>query len=417
MTERRATVVVIGAGQAGLSAAYHLQRKGFASAPAAADPVAERTFVVLDADSAPGGAWQHRWESLRMATVNGIFGLPGMPTPAIDPDEPSRTAVPRYFADYEQRFELPILRPVRVHAVRSANGPEDGPADGAVDGSAHDRADGDLLVESTAGTWRTRAVINATGTWTNPVLPDVPGASSFRGVQLHTHEYESAERFAGLRVAIVGGGISAVQQLEEISRVAETFWYTRREPVFLDREFEPETTGRETIARVVADVEAGRPTGSVVSYTGLAWTSYARAARDRGVLKWRPMFTAIEPTGVREQDGTVTPVDVIVWATGFKPAISHLDPLRLRGPLGGIPLDGTAVAGDPRVHLIGFGPSQSTVGANRAGRAAVASLLRTVLRPAAASDVDSRTESRTESSTESPTDSRSGSRSGSALRL
>jgi hypothetical protein len=37
---------------------------------------------------------------------------------------------------------------------------------------------------------------------------------------------------------------------------------------------------------------------------------------------------------------------------------------------------GTQVAGEPRVHLIGFGLSQSTVGANRAGRAAVASLVR-----------------------------------------
>ena len=43
--------------------------------------------------------------------------------------------------------------------------------------------------------------------------------------------------FAGQRVAIVGGGISAVQQLEEISRVATTFWYTRREPVFRNTEF------------------------------------------------------------------------------------------------------------------------------------------------------------------------------------
>ena len=89
------------AGQAGLSAAHHLQRRGFVSA--LTEPGAARTFVVLDADPAPGGAWQHRWESLRMATVNGIFELPSFPTPPIDPDEPSRTAVPRYFAAFERR--------------------------------------------------------------------------------------------------------------------------------------------------------------------------------------------------------------------------------------------------------------------------------------------------------------------------
>ena len=362
MTERSATVVVIGAGQAGLSAAYHLCRRGFLSA--LDEPDAAHSFVVLDADRAPGGAWQHRWESLRMATVNGIFDLPGMPKPPIDADDASRDAVPRYFAAYEREFAFPILRPVHVTAVRRDD----------------DDPEGDLLVESGTGTWRTRAIINATGTWTNPVLPSYPGAASFTGRQLHTRDYVSNREFAGQRVGIVGGGISAVQQLEEISRVATTFWYTRREPVFLENGFQPETTGRSTIEKVVADVEAGRPTGSVVSYTGLGWTSYTIAARDRGALVRRPMFTAIETTGVREADGTFTELDAILWATGFKAAVSHLDPLGLRGPLGGIRLEGTRVADEPRVHLIGFGPSQSTVGANRAGREAVAALLKTVLR-------------------------------------
>jgi hypothetical protein len=37
---------------------------------------------------------------------------------------------------------------------------------------------------------------------------------------------------------------------------------------------------------------------------------------------------------------------------------------------------GTEVAAEPRVHLIGFGPSQSTVGANRAGRDAALAIVR-----------------------------------------
>jgi len=350
--EHHATVVVIGGGQAGLSAAYHLTRRGFVSA--VVEPTAARTFVVLDAESAPGGAWQHRWESLRMGTVNGIFDLPSFPSPPIDVNEPSRDAVPRYFGGFENKFTFPILRPVHVSAVRP------------VDDDPH----GELRVESDGGTWLTRAVINATGTWTNPITPAYPGADSFLGRQLHTQQYEYAEDFIGLRVAVVGGGISALQQLEEISRFATTYWYTRREPVFLDSEFTSEA-GRSTIDKVTADAEAGRPAGSVVSYTGLPWSDYALAAKERGALERRPMFTGIEPRGVREADGTFTPVDVILWATGFKAALTHLDPLHLRNDLGGIAVRGTRVASEPRVHLIGFGPSQSTVGANRAGRAAV----------------------------------------------
>lgn len=349
---RRAGVVVIGAGQAGLSAGYHLARRGFASALAERD--AERSFVMLDAGTAPGGAWLHRWDSLTMATVNGIFDLPGFRQAPPDPGTPARIAVPEYFAAFEERMHLPILRPVTVFSVR--------PAD--------DDPDGELLVESDAGTWAARAVINATGTWDNPIVPEYPGREGFIGRQLHTRDYSSLEEFAGQRVAVVGGGISAIQQLEEISRVAEVFWYTRREPVFRDGPFDAEA-GKDVVARVAADVEAGRPTGSVVSYTDLLWTPYALAARERGALERRPMFTGIEPDGVREADGSLTRVDAILWATGFKPSLAHLDPLRLRNERGGIEVHGTVSAADPRVHLIGFGPSQSTVGGNRAGRDAV----------------------------------------------
>ncbi|RIX31272.1 NAD(P)/FAD-dependent oxidoreductase [Amnibacterium setariae] len=355
---RSATVVVIGAGQAGLSTAYHLQRNGFVSA--LDEPTAGRTFVVLDAERAAGGAWQHRWPSLVMSTVNGIFDLPGMHQDPPDPLEPSRDAVPRYFARYEQVFALPILRPVRVRTVHRVD----------------DRPDGALDVETDAGRWRARVVLNATGTWGAPRLPRYPGAERFRGRQLHTRDYRSADEFAGLRVGVVGGGISAVQLLDELSRVATTSWYTRREPVILDGEFDRETVGRATIARVAADAEAGRPMGSVVSYTGLFRTEAVRAAEERGVLRRRPMFTAMEPDGVREADGSFTPLDAVLWATGFAADIDHLAPLGLRGPLGGIPTAGTRVVADPRIHLVGIGPSQSTIGANRAGRDAVRDVLR-----------------------------------------
>jgi hypothetical protein len=86
------------------------------------------------------------------------------------------------------------------------------------------------------------------------------------------------------------------------------------------------------------------------------------------------MFARIEPDGVRWADGTFERVDVILWATGFRPAIAHLAPLHLRSEAGGIQLDragrGTTAVKDHRIQLVGYGPSASTIGANRAGRAA-----------------------------------------------
>ena len=76
----RNDVVVIGSGQAGLSAAYELRRRG-------AD------FVVLDGDAGPGGAWQHRWPSLRLDKAHRIDPLPGMDLPDADPAAPASDVV------------------------------------------------------------------------------------------------------------------------------------------------------------------------------------------------------------------------------------------------------------------------------------------------------------------------------------
>jgi hypothetical protein len=75
-------------------------------------------------------------------------------------------------------------------------------------------------------------------------------------------------------------------------------------------------------------------------------------------------------------DGHEEPFDAVVWATGFRAALAHLAPLGLREPGGGIRLEGTRAARDPRVHLLGYGPSASTIGANRAGRAAAVAVSR-----------------------------------------
>ncbi|MGY5764687.1 FAD-dependent oxidoreductase [Brachybacterium sp. DNPG3] len=350
---RELEALVVGAGQAGLSAAHHLRRRGVG-------PIA-----VLDAEAGPGGAWRHRWDSLTMATVNGIAELPGMPIVPVDEEAPANLALPAYFASYEALEDLRVERPVRVIDVRDEQ-PGDRTSPLIVRSIG---ADGRELAPI-----RTRTLLNATGTWTRPFVPAVPGARSFRGRQLRTVDYTAAEDLAGLRIGIVGGGISALGFLLELAEVAEIFWYTRREPVFADRPFTPEL-GREAVAGVAERVARGLPVRSVVSATGLAWTPALRKADRRGILARRPMFPRIVPEGVVEADGTVTALDAILWATGFRHELRHLRALRLHGPAGGIRMDGTAVAEDPRIHLLGYGPSASTIGANRAGRAAVAAIL------------------------------------------
>jgi NADH dehydrogenase FAD-containing subunit len=82
------------------------------------------------------------------------------------------------------------------------------------------------------------------------------------------------------------------------------------------------------------------------------------------------MFDRITRDGVAWDDGRHEPADAIVWCTGFRAALDHLAPLRLRRPGGGIAVDRTRALDDPRIFLVGYGPSASTIGANRAGRIA-----------------------------------------------
>jgi hypothetical protein len=90
------------------------------------------------------------------------------------------------------------------------------------------------------------------------------------------------------------------------------------------------------------------------------------------------MFSEITEHGVRWPDGAFIRADVILWCTGFRSSLDHLAPLLLREPNGGIVMTGrlaTQVAKDPRIHLVGYGPSASTIGANRAGGAAASELM------------------------------------------
>lgn len=340
--------IVIGAGQAGLSASRHLVRRGI-------------EHLVLDANDAPGGAWQHRWDSLDMDDVHGIADLPDAAAPTRSAKRANQV-VPTYFADYERHFELPIIRPVTVDGVTN---------------------DGDLLlVRAGSMSWHTRTLINATGTWTQPFVPHYPGIETFAGEQLHTADYPGPEHFAGKRVVVVGGGASAVQFLGELAPITDTIWVTRREPVWRTDDFHPDA-GLEAVTYVAERVRRGLPPASVVSVTGLTLRPQEREAELLGAYQRRPMFAAIERDGVRWADGAFEPVDVILWATGFRPAVSHLAPLHLRSPEGGIQLEVggsvqnavTAVL-DRRVQLVGYGPSASTIGANRAGRAAAIAVQR-----------------------------------------
>jgi cation diffusion facilitator CzcD-associated flavoprotein CzcO len=352
----KTNILIIGAGQAGLSAAYHLLQLGLTQS---------KGFMILDASSRPGGAWNDRWDSLTLSTVNGIHDLPGMslveslngPPQAL---VPANQAVTHYFDMYEQKMGIHVYRPTLVQVV-CAQGE-------------------DFRVETDRGHIAARGILNASGTWTKPYIPPYPGSESFLGEQWHTKDFKSASQFKGKKVVIVGAGISALQLLDEISKVTDTYWVSRKKPVFRTTPFDEEA-GRAAVALVEDRVRKGLPPQSVVSVTGLPWTAQVEDMQNRGVLENHPIFERITPHGVQWEDGREEKCDVILWCTGFRSALDHLAPLLKTPNNDHWAMDGrlaTRVAHDHRIHLLGYGPSASTVGANRAGRAAAQEITKTL---------------------------------------
>lgn len=412
------SVVVIGAGQAGLAAARTLTRAGLRPG---------HELLVLDANSGPGGAWRHRWPSLTLGRAHGIADLPGLQLGQVDPRVPAAEVVADYYGRYEQEFDLAVQRPARVRAVHTGPSP-------------------DLLTVTYDGpdapsSVITRLLINATGTWTRPYVPHVPGIETFTGRQLHTVSFRNAEQFQGLRTVVVGGGLSAVQFLLQLAPVTDTVWATRRPPNFTDRAFDA-TWGQDVERAVRERTRAGQAPASVVRTTGIPlWPEYRKGVAE-GVLVSRGMFERITPDGVffpgtghasggtgdggarvghdsatrdghdsatRDghdggnsrgdggagglgpsaadhlvlpeswrpfQEPTQVAADVIFWNTGFRAALDHLAPLHLRSG-GGIRMKSEVeIDGEERVLLVGYGSSASTIGATRAGRAAARVALR-----------------------------------------
>ena len=95
--------IVIGAGQAGLAAGYHLAKRG-------------KPFVILDAADRVGGSWLNRWDSLRLFTPAIRDNLPGMQLGG-GYRFPTKAEMLDYFERYVATFELPVRLGVKVDGL------------------------------------------------------------------------------------------------------------------------------------------------------------------------------------------------------------------------------------------------------------------------------------------------------------
>ena len=357
---REVDVAVIGGGQSGLATGFYLRRAGLRPG---------EDYVILDAADRPGGAWSRMWDGLRLFSPSAYSSLPGwmMPTWSdADGGYPPRQHVVDYLTRYEDRYELSVLRPARVRAVRRPN----------------DDPKGRLLVDSGEFTFAARHVVSTTGTWERPFWPAYPGMDIFAGRQLHAADYARPEDFAGQRVVVVGGGNSAAQVLAEVSMVARTTWVTARPPRFLPDDVDGRDLFAAATARLLA-LREGRTHEGVGGLGDIVMVPSVREARERGALRVRPMFSRLTETGVEWAGGERLEADAVIWCTGFRPALGHLSPLaleRIGGHVVTSGLSGTRSGSEPRLSLVGYGdwtgPASATlIGVSRSARDTVAGIV------------------------------------------
>lgn len=323
-------VAVIGAGAAGLAAGKAMRDAGL-------------EVVLYEKGDRPGGLWARdnasglspAYESLHTNTSKGRTQFADFPMPRSWPDYPSADLVAQYLADYAERFGvLPHIR----FGSEVVSVDRDGPS------WALTTASGDV--------GRFDAVVVANGHNWDPRWPDPAYPGEFTGTQIHAHDYRTPDIFRDRRVLVVGMGNSAMDIAVDASHVADgpVLLSARRGvhivPKYLFGRPSDATGGalaalpwrlRQRVAETMLRVAVGRPQdyglpapsgGLFQNHPTVSDTILHRLTH--GEVEARPGIERLDGEKVVFADGSADPVDVIVWATGYRVTIPFL-PARLVG--------------------------------------------------------------------------------------
>jgi putative flavoprotein involved in K+ transport len=311
--------VVVGGGQAGLAAGFHLARRNI-------------NFVILDAYPRVGEAWRKRWKSLRLFTPARLDGLPGMPFPDRSGALPTKDEMANYLERYTEHHRLPVRLGIRVETLNR---------------------EGDRYV-LTAGDRRFEAdqVVVATGGHPVPKVPDFASELADSILQLNSAEYRDPSQLQEGDVLVVGAGNSGGEiAMDAVQN--HRVWLAGRatgtiSPVLYSR---PSwwlatklITVKSSMGRKMATRLQTKGTPLVrIRESDFAAAGIARVPRVEGVEGGKPLLDDGRPLDVRN----------VVWCTGFKHDYSWI---KLPAAAGGhIPANERGVVlTEPGLYFIGL---------------------------------------------------------------
>ena len=311
-----ADVLVIGAGPAGINAAYALAKAGI-------------DYRIIERTQQLAPTWNSLYPSLRLNTSRFFSELPGRRFPLHWGIHPTAQQYHRYLVDWVTEQQLPIEHGIEVYRVAP-------------------RADSLWQVETSAGIETYHAVIPATGVFDNPQLPQIEGVDRFSGDIMHSRDFRHPDQIRGKRAMVVGNGPSGADIAVAAGQVAAGgfAWLSIRSGVDLRPRYpyglprhawmmlgevlpkrQCEWLQRQTgaIKYNMGDFgvwQAPPNTGSGVGYRG---PELLNALRQGQVLPVKHPLS-FDAKGVTLADGNYIELDSVIMATGFLPVLhKYLD--------------------------------------------------------------------------------------------
>ncbi len=314
----KSTVVIVGAGASGLSAAGALERLGIKS-------------VILEEDEQLGGTWARRYDRLHLHTVRGFSGLAHFPIPSRYPRYLSREEFVAYLGEYAHHFDVQVVTGCPVHKIRQEPG-----------------TPSSWVATTDRGDWHCRVIIIATGQYRIPIMPLWDGRATYQGDLTHSSSYRSASPYVGKRVLVVGAGNSGTEIATDLAENGAAFvaLAIRTPPPIVPRDpfgMPVQRTGimLSFLPSAVAD-RLGRLTARIVlgdlTRLGLRtpkWFPFSSrrvpvidvgfvSALKRRLVQIRPALVRLTATEAVFEDGSAEPFDAIIAATGFSTGLNDL---------------------------------------------------------------------------------------------
>lgn len=203
-TEKIYDCIVIGAGQAGLSAGYFLKKKGL-------------DFLIIEKASEVGFSWRNRYDSLILFTPNEYCRLPGAELPGQKDAHSTKDEIAFYIQKYAKDQKLPVLLGREVLEIKYVENlyivSVLNQTNSVILGGKNDS-------ENYKEIYKVKSVILASGPFQEPFIPHFPGADLSETFQIHSAHYKNPTHVKGKKILVVGGGNSGAQIAEELATFA-----------------------------------------------------------------------------------------------------------------------------------------------------------------------------------------------------